>query len=237
MVHQRAVSILRWNRHSISENYLKIIRYKLMILCSVYISEENEEDFLSMCIGALLNTYDNFKPIDNEISEFIFNTIPYVRPYKRAEIILHHKNQLKENQNYSRHLAKLIHEKSIYGLNISEVIEEVKELPMNEVVSISEELVSGAKMFLDNKFYINFFEIIEILSLAYIWESVKELTEYFKNSIEDTVENKFLFLEARAYEIAANIEISLENNSLENIEKNINNWDITAQAIKKEDET
>lgn len=234
VVHQQAVYVL-WNLRPRKEDVPLIIS-KLILLIMVYRQEQNGTDFLARCIDQLLNLSDRFTPIERPLANFILQTIPLISPYERVKIFQFHRYQLRKIDEYSKQLALLLSEKYVYSLNLDEVVEIIKELSSDEIIKVSDILGEGVKKLITNNIYGSAIEIIELLSWVYCWDKVLELTRFFVNSIEDTVENKSLRLKAQAYKIAAEVEVAVLSKDGSTLEQSCQTWKDNLSKIHKDDE-
>ena len=233
VVHRQAVETLRTS-HPRKED-IPLIRNKLILLILVYRQEKNGAYFLARCVDELLDLTDRFQPIEAALANFILKIIPSLNPYERVKTFLFHRHQLKEAEGYSEQLALLLNEEYIYSLNLNEAIDLIKGLSIKEILKISDILKDGTKKLIMNNVYGHTLEIIELLSVAYCYGAVLELTRFFINSIEDTVENRPLRLKAQAYEIAAGLESAVLSKDDTKIEQHCKVWKENLNKIHKDD--
>jgi hypothetical protein len=235
LVHTRAVEVLRKSR--LPEEYVPLIRNKLILLMLVYRQEKNGADFLARCIDELLNLTDRFQLVESKLANFVLGIMPLISPYERVKTFIFHRHQLKEAEKYSEQVATLLNEEYLYGLNIGEAMELVGELPVAEVLRIRSILKDAAKKLISNNLYGYSLEIIELLSIAYCWDAAHEVVEFFVNSIEDTTENKPLRLKALAYQSAVGLEVAILSKDDAKAEYYRKTWKENLIKIQKDNET
>ncbi len=233
-VHQQAVQLLQHKYFDLPDE--QIIKNRILLLIIAYFQENKFPEFLYMCIDTYLTMFGRSDPIDNDSGKFVLSALQRVNPYDRAKTYRYHTPQLKHLEGYSQGLASLVSEEYLYGLNLDEVIETLREMESSQIKNIKDLLTVGAVKLIEHEKFYPVIEVVEILSLGLCWEEVQKITGTILKFIDDTIENRPVRLKMQAYHIAANLEQAISVNDWSTVPKGIRGWKSNKEAIKKDDE-
>lgn len=233
IVHAAAVDAL--SEVSLPESFLPAVVARLVILINSYSQSRSDDRLLSQCISRLLELKYPAKNLPEGVRKAILSIIDKMNPSVAADLLRHHAGGLRGTSGLGALLLKLIADADTSEHRIEDLVEELYEIPSQEISKIAGAFLGAAQNCSEIRVETTD-DLIEILTAAGQWSAAVDIARDSTARLNDSTWDRPRRLLCSSRETAAEIEAAAAAADVDTVLKLTARWKDIERETKEDDE-
>lgn len=233
VVHNAAIRALR--RVRLPTRFRVDALSRVAMLIAAYSASRDNDELLSEWIERFIELCNRADALIPQTLQVLIATIGRMEPWVAARLVKYHSWRLRTGPGFADLVVKLLGDPSTYEWDLHDLVEELTELPTDEIRRLAGAIKAAAAACARRGAHLTD-DLLEILTTASAWSAAVEVAREATNQLEDTRWDRPRKLRARARQVAAELELAAATGQTAQVLACTAQWLELQQEIKKDDE-